>query len=376
MRRIVYVSGTRADFGLMERTLRLMRDHPHLDVSVCVTGMHLLPRYGSTVRDIEASGVRIHSRIPVHLDGSSGAVVARAIGKMVIGMTDALERERPDVVLVLGDRGEMLAGAVAAMHLDIPVVHIHGGERSGTLDEPVRHAISKLAHYHFVTTRGAKERLIRMGEQEERVYVVGAPGIDELRELASIPRVELCKQAGFDPERAVGLLVFHPVHQEAREAGRQMREVMEAVLDVGLQVMCLRPNADAGGANIDAALAFYSDRADVRIEIHLGRRVFASWMAAADVMIGNSSSGIIEAATFGLGVVNIGSRQQDRERGSNVVDVPCQRQHIADALRAMLKRGRWEVSNPYGDGRAGERIVSLLEQLPLDGGSLKKTNAY
>jgi GDP/UDP-N,N'-diacetylbacillosamine 2-epimerase (hydrolysing) len=249
MRKVCYLSGTRADFGLMRRTLKMARDSGQLDVAVCVTGMHLSPLYGNTVSEIEASGLRICARVFAGVDEGTGAQMARATAQTMAGVVDVLERERPDILLVLGDRGEMLAGAYAALHLGIPVVHVHGGERSGTVDEPVRHAISKLAHYHFTATTQARERLIRMGELAERVFVTGAPGIDDLVEATLAPRGALCTAVGFDAARPVALVIFHPVLQEAGAAGEQATALMEALLGEGFQCLCFSPNSDAGGAD-------------------------------------------------------------------------------------------------------------------------------
>jgi GDP/UDP-N,N'-diacetylbacillosamine 2-epimerase (hydrolysing) len=302
--------------------------------------------------------------------------MSRAIGQEIIGITAALEQEQPDMVIVLGDRGEMLAGALAAIHLNIPVIHIHGGERTGTVDEPVRHAISKLAHYHFVTTPGAKERLIKMGEQGDNVFITGAPGLDGICASAVYDRDELCKRDDLDSGREIALLVFHPVVQDSKIAHIQMKELMESVLSCNLQIIALLPNSDSGGSNIAKELDKYSQHQDVRIRTHLGRNGYISWMAAADVLIGNSSSGIIEAATLGIPVVNVGDRQYGRERNANVVDVDLSRESIISAVATALSLGRKEWDNVYGSGNAGEKIVSLTKSLPLDDTLLKKTNAY
>lgn len=377
MRRVVYVSGTRADYGLIADTLGFAKASGHLEISVCVTGMHLLPEYGYTVTEIERHGLPVHSRVPVHLNGSTGTVVAKAIGTEIVGMADAFSHNRPDVVMVLGDRGEMLAAAIAAIHLNIPVVHVHGGERSGTVDEPVRHAISKLSHYHFVATAAAKERLIRMGERTDRIFVTGAPGLDGLCELAARTRKELCDEAEFDATRQLALVVFHPVLQEAQEAGRQMEEILRAVLDVGMQAICVEPNADAGGLAIRETLDRFRNHRDIRVRVHLPRADYVSWMASVDVMIGNSSSGIIEAATFGLPVVNVGSRQRLRERAEGVLDVSPECNAIAAAIRQALSPNFIRAKrNIYGDGSAGKRIVALLHSLPLDAEVLQKLNEY
>jgi GDP/UDP-N,N'-diacetylbacillosamine 2-epimerase (hydrolysing) len=375
-RKVCYITGTRADFSLMTGTLQRAQADPRLDVVVLVTGMHLLEEFGLTVREIEASGLRICARIPVHLDGTTGAVMARALGQALVGMTDVLENDRPDIIVVLGDRGEMLAGAIAAIHLNVHLMHVHGGERSGTLDESMRHAISKLAHFHMVATAGARDRLIRMGERTEHVFVTGAPGLDGIKEAATEERAALCAGARFDVRRPIALVVFHPVVQEADAAGEQMSEIMAALTDVSIQALCMTPNSDAGGRAIRAVLAQYANSPGITVRDHLNRNEFASWLASADVMVGNSSAGIIEAASLGLPVVNVGSRQQDRDRSDNVTDALPRRAAIRDAIAKALKAGHRQYSNVYGDGRAGERIVEHLATLPLDRKILSKANAY
>jgi GDP/UDP-N,N'-diacetylbacillosamine 2-epimerase (hydrolysing) len=360
----------------MARTLLLAQQSGKLEISVCVTGMHLSPVFGNTVKEIVTSGLHICGKVPVELDGTTGVVMARALGHELIGIADVLAREQPDIVMVLGDRGEMLAGALAAIHLNIPIVHVHGGERSGTVDEPVRHAISKLAHYHLVTTEGARERLVRMGEKPEHVFVTGAPGLDGLQELPVRSRDDLCRQWRFDPDRPVALVVFHAVLQEQSEVGEQMDNIVHAVLSERVQALCLMPNADAGGSLIRQALESHARHPDVRSVTHLAREDYISWMRVADVMVGNSSSGIIEAASLRLPVVNVGSRQSGRERGGNVVDVPSVKADIAAAVRKALHGPRGPWPNVYGDGHAGERIVALLASLPLSPELMYKSNAY
>jgi GDP/UDP-N,N'-diacetylbacillosamine 2-epimerase (hydrolysing) len=376
MRKILYVTGTRADFGLMRRTLQQAANDKRLDVSVCVTGMHLLPEYGETVREIEAAGLRIAARIPVRLDGSSGAVMARALAAELAGMVDAFERERPDIVVVLGDRGEMLAGALAAIHLNIPIAHLHGGELSGTVDEPIRHAISKLSHYHFVATQGARERLIRMGERPENIMVSGAPGLDGLEEVKTASRADLCGQYGINPAGRVALMVFHPVLQEAAQAGRQAESILTALQQAQCQALCLMPNSDAGGMQVREVLRSWSGTRGIKTADHLLRDEYLSWLTVADVLVGNSSGGIIEAASFGLPVVNIGSRQQGRERNANVVGAGYDADAIYAALEMAMNSGRRPGANIYGDGRAGERIVNGLATLPITAALLEKRNAY
>ena len=377
MRHVCYISGTRADFGLMRRALEAIHAAGDLKLSIVATGMHLDERYGMTVREIEGAGLPVAASIPTDRESAAtGAGMARDVSRMLAGMVDALERLRPDVVLLLGDRGEMLAGAIAALHLNIPVAHVHGGERSGTIDESVRHAISKLSHFHFAATEQSRERLVRMGEMPERVFVTGAPGLDGIVQDASLPRADLLAQMQFDPGRPVCIFVFHPVVQEAGEAGPVASMILERLLHKGFQVVALRPNSDAGSAEVRAALDRQLGHPAVRVITHMPRQAFLSWMAAADLMVGNSSAGIIEAASFGLPVVNVGSRQNLRERNANVLDVEPRAEALDEALGQVLAKGRLPAFNVYGDGEASVRIVELLRTVPLDASVLAKVNAY
>lgn len=374
VRRILYLSGTRADFGLVEATLRRIASTPGLQLQLAVTGTHLSAQHGRTVDEVRSSGLPVALEIPVDVLTRTGASMALAIADVVRGLTPFLERERPDALLLLGDRGEMLAGAIAALHVGVPIVHIHGGERSGTVDEPVRHAISKLAHHHLAATAAARERLLRMGEADDRIHVTGAPGLDGLQELASLPREECLTQLGFRGDFVLAL--FHPVVQQAGDAAAQTRALVQALRTLALPVLWLDPNADAGSRGILDALAGEELPPGSRRAQHLPRPLFCAAMRHCAVMAGNSSSGIIEAASFGTPVVNVGSRQHMREHGPNVVDVGTDTDAIAAALRAQRGHGRWPCENPWGDGQAGERIARLLATLPLDGALLEKTNSY
>lgn len=376
MRRICYVTGTRADYGLMRRTLAALAADPRLDLSLLVTGMHLDPAYGSTVDEIHADGHRVLAEVPVPLMRNDGAETGANLGRMIVAFGEALAQEKPEIVLLLGDRGEMLAGAIAAAHQGIAVAHVHGGERSGTLDESVRHAITKLAHIHFPATESSAERLVRMGEEAAHVHVVGAPGLDGLEDLADLDREAVAAQFDFDPYRPMALLLFHPENADGAAGAAQVVTVLRALQEAAVQTVALFPNSDAGSAAIREALQRLADLPDVTLRTHLSRDLFVALMARADVMIGNSSAGIIEAASFGTPVINLGSRQTLRERNANVADVPVERNAVATALAAALAGGRFEPHNVYGDGRTAERIAALLASYDLGPGLLEKVNAY
>ncbi len=375
-RHVLYLTGSRADFGLMRSTLELLHADSRMRLGIIVTGQHMLQDCGMTVDEVDASGLPVVARIKVDLDEGDGGAMTRAIASTLVGVTEVLERLRPDLLLLLGDRGEMLAGALGALHLNIPIAHIHGGERSGTVDEPIRHAISKLAHYHMTSTEDAKRRLVRMGELESSIFVTGAPGLDGLIVDAGISREEMYARQGLDPTRILALVVFHPVVQSARWAGAEMASLLDAVGRQGLQALCLMPNSDAGNHAIRTVLRDHSAAGRVNIVNHLPRDDFLRWMQVADVMVGNSSSGIIEAASFQLPVVNVGERQRAREHAGNVISCDATSVEIEQALcRALALRGSKFV-NPYGNGDAGRKIVDLLATLPLSASLLTKLNTY
>ncbi|MDF1721072.1 MAG: UDP-N-acetylglucosamine 2-epimerase [Minwuia sp.] len=383
-RRVVYVTGTRADYGLMRRTLQEIAAHPGLDLSLFVTGMHLLPAYGETVREIVADGFPIAARHPVHLSGGDGAEMAMAVGDTLTGFVAAVRDAPPDLVLLLGDRGEMLAGAIGALHLGAATVHVHGGERSGTVDEPVRHAVSKLSHYHLTATEQAAERLTRMGEDPWRIRTVGAPGLDDLAERDDLNRQALAESVDLDPARPIAVVVFHPVVQDGPDGARQMRVLLDGLCAAKVQMIIMAPNADAGGSGIAevAAGVAKANPSTVRQIAHLPRSRYLAWLAAADLLIGNSSSGIIESASLGIPCINLGDRQQARERNSNVTDVPeIAPESVAAAISDVLARGRQaegsrDQSNIWGDGQAAPRIVRFLVEADLGPAVFRKLNSY
>jgi GDP/UDP-N,N'-diacetylbacillosamine 2-epimerase (hydrolysing) len=378
-RKILYVTGTRADFGLMASTLRQIAAHPALELQLAVTGMHLSESYGLTVRDIEAEGLPIVARIPTDVEERSPASMSQGIGQAVIGLTRALGEALPDLVMLIGDRGEMLAGAIAALHLGIPIVHLHGGERSGTVDEPVRHAITKLSHWHFVATEPSRDRVVRMGEREDRVWITGAPSLDDLELHGARPRAEVLQSLGLPAGSRFVLVLFHPVVQEMNEAARQTEALAQALRDAlgesPTHIVWLAPNADAGSAAILDVLDQMGGERLHRVT-HLPRPHYVAALRHADALVGNSSSGIIEAASFGTPVVNVGNRQRARERNHNTIDCAGDRGAIGAALAQSLAQGRYPASNVYGDGKSGARITQLLATLPIDADLLDKVNTY
>lgn len=375
-RRIIYLSGTRADFGLLRGTLQRIAATEGLAVQVLATGIHLSEAHGRTVEEIRSSGLAVCAEVPLEMGARSKAGMAIGIADCLRGVTAVLAREQPDLLLVLGDRGEMLAGAIAALHLGIPCVHLHGGERTGTVDEPVRHAISKLSTFHLVATEASRERLIAMGEEPGRIHVTGAPGLDDLPTLGAMPREECVAALQLAPAARFILALFHPVVQQAGQAREQTLALVQALHKVNLPVLWLEPNADAGSMEVLAALEASTLPAGSRRLKHLERPLFAAALKHCEVLAGNSSAGIIEAASFGTPVVNIGDRQLLRERNANVIDVAADPESIEQALTQALRSGHVACENVWGDGHAAERIGSLLMRLPLEPQVLEKVNSY
>jgi len=381
-RKILHVTGSRAEFGLMESTLQLVNACDSLQLGIVVTGTHLSERFGSTVREIEESGLPIAARIPTDVDQCTVLAMSRSVGQVIIGMSEVIERERPDLLTVIGDRGEMLAAAATALHMGTPVVHLHGGERSGTIDESIRHAITKLSHWHFVATEEAKQRVIRLGERPECVWVTGAPSLDDIAKLREIPRAAVAEALGIAATDRFAIVLFHPVIQEIKNAGEQANNLIAALraelLSNDILTIWLAPNSDAGSAAIanEVARCATSNQGFIRTVSHLRRDEFIGALNYAELLIGNSSAGIIESASVGVPVINIGSRQQGRERNNNTQDCGYDTLEIGRAIRSALKHGRYPTENRYGRGDSGERIVDLLKSLPNDRKVLNKLITY
>jgi len=323
------------------------------------------------VREIEADGFAVDARVPIALASDRAAAVAAATASALVGFTEALTRLAPDVVLLLGDRFEMHAAALAALPLGIPVAHIGGGESTeGAIDDALRHSITKLSHLHFVSTARSRRRLVRMGEEPRRVILTGSPALDNLGELTVLSRAELAAETGLSLEPAPLVVTFHPVTLEMATSAGQLAVLLEALDKVKCPVVFTYPGADAGSRAVTEEIERYAEtRPDVRVCRHLGTRRYFSLMTHAAAMVGNSSSGIMEAPSFGLPVVNVGSRQGGRVRGANVIDVPPTRDAIVRGIRRALspafRRRLRAGKNPYGDGRAAARIVRALRTVTL-----------
>lgn len=361
----------------MRSTLEQLHQSKHFDVNLIVTSMHLSEQHGLTVQEVRQSGLPILAELPVDLSAGDHLSMGQAIGHELISLSEVLANHRPDILLLLGDRGEMLAAAIAGAHLNIHTVHIHGGERSGTVDEMVRHCISKLSHYHFTATDEAKQRLLKMGEHPDSVFVTGAPGLDDIAHRSPGERIPLFTKYGLKPEKSAAICLFHPVTQEATTVSAQISALMSALKNAEQQLLILTANADAGGKLINKQLRAHThEQENWVLKTHLPREDYLSLLAQVDFIIGNSSSAIIEAASFGIRAVNIGTRQNLRQQSGNIINCDPNTPAIKEAIKQISQMGIYTGQNCYGDGQAGHRIHNLLQSIELNETRLKKCNAY
>ena len=377
----MYITGTRADYGLMRSVLRSIQATRSLDLSIIATGMHLSHEFGSTIHEIEDDGFRIAARIHSLGRGDTGAGMLRSFSRFTSRLADTLETLRPSILLLLGDRWEMLAGAMAGSYMNIPVVHMAGGDVSGSVDEPNRHAVTRFAHVHLVATREHARVLTKMGEQESRIHIVGAPGLDDIVSHNYTPPEVVFGKYGIEPSGPHALLVQHPVVSECDSAGAHMGETLDAILRLRLRTTAIFPNADAGGRQIIRVMRqFAKGYPLIRLYKSIPRDDYLGIMAISNVIVGNSSSGIVEAPLFRLPCVNIGTRQLGRIQAANVVNVGYDAEEIGRAIRkALSERFRRELrglKNPYGDGHTGPRVARILAKLQPTAGLLQKRLGY
>ncbi len=388
-RRIAVVTGTRAEYGLLRSTMSALQQHRNVTLQLIATGSHLLPKFGHSIDEIIADGWNIDARIPMQRGDDDPLDQAAALAHGVAGIAKFLHEQKTDAVVVLGDRIEAMAGALAAITTGRVLAHVHGGDlAAGDFDDSLRHSITKLAHLHFPATRAAARRIIRMGEAPLRVHMVGAPGLDRITELLaarSTARRTLQNEWGSpshnQEKNPLALIVHHPCGRKAERERTVMNTLLKAVKIEGLDALCLYPNTDRGHQGIIDSIrarAEKSSNGEFRVVRSLPRDDFLVAMHEADVLVGNSSSGIIEAASVGTPAVNIGLRQAGRQvSGPCVIHCSESLDAIRQALRkAMKKRTIRTRSNVYGDGHAGERIAKTLAQTPLDETTCRKLNAY
>lgn len=386
-RKICVVIGSRANYGSIKSAMQAIQKHSELELQVVAGASALLDKYGSVVNIIEKDGFKIDDRSYMLIEGETLSTMAKSTGLGLIELPTIFEKLKSDVVLTVGDRFETMATAIAAAYLNIPLAHTMGGEVSGTIDEKIRHSVTKLADIHFPACEQAKERIIKMGETTEKVYLVGCPRIDLVSEILKKNYSDkdftdtLFKEGvggKFDLSTKFLLISQHPVTTEYGAGEKQINETLSAVKELGLPSIWLWPNADAGSEDVARGIRKFRElTAKDNLNIHFFKNLpndqYIMLMAKAACLIGNSSSAIREGAYIGTPAVNIGSRQQRRQRGKNVIDVSYDRKEIVNAIQKQISVGKYTSEQIYGDGSAGERIADILAKCDL---SVNKQMSY
>lgn len=369
--KVTAVTVSRADYGLLRPVLARLKGDEYFDLSLAVTGSHLSALHGNTIDKIKEDGFEIDYVVDMETRGDTESDLCNSISMGIRGFSDIFGKNPPDMVIVLGDRYELWSTCIAAVIHKIPIAHIHGGEATyGVIDESVRHSVTKMASIHFPAIDLYAKRIVQMGENPGRVYVVGAPGIDNIKETVLMGKDELSSCTGAIFDDSVALMTYHPVTlDDYQSASAQVCEVLEALLETELATLITMPNADTGGSSIYREIERYANNYPGRFKLvkNLGQKAYLSAMKYARVMVGNSSSGIIESASFGLPVVNIGDRQAGRFKPDNIIDCDCSKESIREAIDRALSedfaRFISGLQNPYGDGRAADKIVKVLKSI-------------
>ena len=374
-RKVCVVVTARPSYSRIKSALQAIQQHPDLELQLVAGASALLTRYGAAVRYIEEDGFEIAAQVYMVLEGENLTAMAKTTGLGLLELATVFDNLKPDVVVTIADRYETLATAVAASYMNIPVAHVQGGEVTGSIDEKVRHAVTKLSNLHFVSTEKAAERVIRMGEDPATVFVTGCPSIDLAAEILLDPMLNFDPQekyggVGVEVDLSNGYLVAmqHPVTTEYELGRKHVFETLYAVRDMGLPTLWFWPNADAGSDSTSNGIRAFRELeqpTNIRFFKNMAPTDFLRLIRNSNCLVGNSSVGIRECSFLGTPVVNIGSRQLGRERGQNVLDVGYDRQQITEAIQRQVDNGRYPRDPLYGDGQAGKRIAQLLAEAPL-----------
>jgi len=376
MRKVCVVVGSRANYSSIKSVMRAVREHPDLTLQLIVGASALLDRFGSVVDVMEADGFEANAKVTMIVEGETPGTMAKSTGLGLLELPTLLELLKPDIVVSVGDRFETIATAIAAAYMNIPVAHTMGGEISGTIDESVRHAVTKLSHVHFPANRQAADRIIRMGENPAAVHVVGCPRIDLVAEIVekdgALGSTEWLEREGAGAHIALDrpflLVTQHPVTTEYGHGETQINETLAALQELQMPTIMLWPNADAGSEDTARGMRKFRERHRpeyIRFYKNFPIEIWARLMLACACVVGNSSAPIREGAYIGVPAVNIGTRQRGRDRASNVIDVDYDHEAIVAAVLAQVAHGRYPLDHLYGDGRAGGRIASVLAEAPL-----------
>ena len=378
--KISITTGTRSEYGILRELIKEISKSKKLELYLLVTGMHLSKKFGYTINEIKKDKIPIHAKIKMIPSGNTPYDMSVSLGKGIVGFSKILKKIKPDLNVVLGDRDEALASALAASHMNIPNAHIHGGEISQGIDEYNRHAITKISNIHFAATKKSKERIIKMGENRRNVILTGSPSIDEIKMSKISSKHELEKKYLVDLDKPLFLLIQHPVTTEFEKSDLQIKMTLDALSKLKNQTIAILPNSDAGNEQIINQLRIFSKKCNfLKVFPNLPRNDYLGFLRYCSALIGNSSSGIIEGSYLHTPVVNIGIRQLGREKDVNVIDVPIfSKSLILNALKKSLKKKNKKIKNSsiYGTGNASKKIVQYLETIPINLQMIQKKLVY
>ncbi len=378
-RKVAIIAGSRGEYGYFRPIIREMMKRKNIDYSIIATNMHVLEAFGNSISEIERDGFKIHASIFNTFDGYNHLTMVKSLSVFMLQLPELLRQMEADMILIAGDRGEQLMAAVVGAHLYLPVAHIQAGEISGNIDGVTRHAITKFAHIHFAAHKDATDRIIRMGEEKHRVHLVGAPQLDDFLGGYIVPPEEIFKKYNLKKNETNLLFVFHSVTEEFRHMEKYMDDIMSVIKEFGFPTILITNNSDAGSAIVRRKIHEHKTPF-MRLMDNVPNADYAGIMNVVDVIIGNSSSGLIEAPTFKLPAVNIGNRQAGRLHGINVINVGYSKDDIRKAIKKALSPAFREkmkkCKNPYGDGKSAKRIVDILEKVPIDDKLLVKKLSY
>lgn len=375
MKRICVLTATRAEYGLLSPIIKKLSAQPEFDTRVVVTGMHLSPEFGLTYKEIEADGIEIDRKIEMLLSSGTPSAVSKSMGIALMGFADYFTETAPDALIVLGDRCETLAVCIAAMNARIPIFHIHGGEiTEGAIDDAIRHCITKLSYLHFTSTEEYRKRVIQLGEEPDRVFNVGALGVENALNAEKMSKEELEKDIDWELGDYYAVLTFHPVTLDEQVPEEQVKELLDALDEITqIKILATKANADVGGHVINEMLEQYSKcHENLKLFDSLGMRRYLSAVEHSKFVIGNSSSGLIEVPALGVPTVNIGDRQKGRVRGSSVIDCKTKKEDIVRAIKTALEMNSKVFDSLYGSGRTSDRIIEELKKALSEDIDLKK----
>lgn len=369
MRKICVVTGNRADYSRLRSVIRAVGEHPDLELILIASASHLLDDFGKTINNIKEDGFEVDNIARTIVEGEDLVSMTKSVGLGILEIPSIFEQYKPDIVVIVGDRFDIYSVAISAALMNITLAHIQGGEVTGTIDESIRHSITKLAHIHFPSTQQSAERIIKMGERPDRVFNVGCPTFDEIANLNFHTRKEMCEKYKLNPNEPFIILAHHPVTTEFSKTMKHETELLKAVYSLNLQTIMLYPNLDAGSKDMVKIIRnFELKHTGEKIQKykHIDFEDYIQLLKYCDCIIGNSSSGIRESCYFGTPAVNIGTRQSNRERGHNVIDVDYNCEIIRNTIKESIEHGKYKIEKIYGDGNAGKKISDILVDINID----------